>query len=165
MHQPVGSVSNSDFTPGAQVRFSSDLDRYPHFVVPAGTLGTVFSAAADLVLVRIRPDMPEIFGLTDDAEWDNEVQFLPECEDLSRCLEIVSRGLRQGDKVRFAHTCDRLPEYEVPAGTEGEVLEVLADQVNVRVTSAEIPGAEELGNGVQFLPDHKDLHVLQLVQD
>jgi hypothetical protein len=59
-------------SPGARYRLTRDLDRFPHFVAPAGLAGTIVEAGRELVLLHMDLYLP---GAED---WDNEIAFTPE---------------------------------------------------------------------------------------
>lgn len=59
---------------GTRVMFRHDTDRYPHFIVPAGTEGTVTWEERGDMLVQIDGEVP---GLTDSEEWQGEFQWYP----------------------------------------------------------------------------------------
>lgn len=63
---------DSEFKAGRRVRFCRDLERYPHFMVPAGTMGIVAEATRSGMVVRVDEDA-RIEGL---ASWGNEVRFV-----------------------------------------------------------------------------------------
>lgn len=64
------------FQEGSRVRLKQDIERFPHFFVPAGATGTV-SCADDDATFWVRMD-EHIEG----AEcWDNEIHFSPEYEE------------------------------------------------------------------------------------
>lgn len=54
---------------GARVKFLGPLDRYPHFIVPDGAIGTVVESTEFLFVVRLDVHLP-------GAEaWENEVSW------------------------------------------------------------------------------------------
>lgn len=55
--------------PGTRVRLLSDVDRYPHFVAPAGSTGEVVEYSNDSIRVRLDDD------LEGAEEWGNEIQW------------------------------------------------------------------------------------------
>jgi hypothetical protein len=86
-------------TPGTRVRLRRDVERYPHFIAPAGALGTVLDPGEviypeDLFLVR----MDETIAGAE--EWDNAIMWWGEmiidgnldrmlAEDLERVEEFA----------------------------------------------------------------------------
>lgn len=71
---------------GTHVVLVADVERFPHFIVPAGRTGRVVERSASLVLVA----MDEPFQGGED--WDHEIQFSDDCWDLYclRALEAES---------------------------------------------------------------------------
>lgn len=61
---------------GQRVRFPTDTDRYPHFVIPAGREGTITSIEWGVV---IKVDGPDVPGLH-DGEWEGEFMWSPDDE-------------------------------------------------------------------------------------
>ena len=55
-----------------RVRLTKTIDRYPHFIAPAGATGTVRESSAELLRIHLDEHIP---GAED---WDNEVCFYPE---------------------------------------------------------------------------------------
>lgn len=54
---------------GQRVRLAREIERYPHYVAPAGAEGTVTKNDKDLIAVRLDDQ------LEGAEEWDNEVQW------------------------------------------------------------------------------------------
>lgn len=69
---------------GTAVEFVSEVERYPHFVVPAGTTGTVRYKGPYNVVVKVDQ---RIKGLTDSKEWRGEVEL--ESHELAEVLSIL----------------------------------------------------------------------------
>ena len=67
---------------GTRVVLVADVERFPHFIVPAGRTGRVVERSASLVLVA----MDEPFRGGED--WDHEIQFSDDCWDLY-CLRAL----------------------------------------------------------------------------
>jgi len=69
---------------GSRVRLAHDVDRFPHFVAPAGALGTVVYLDADLLRVRLDETL-------EGAEtWDNEIVWSLRDDDVPRdALELL----------------------------------------------------------------------------
>lgn len=62
---------------GERVRLKNDVERYPHFIARAGSVGTVTESDEELVSVRL--DLP----LVGAEEWENEVHWYPRnCDDV-----------------------------------------------------------------------------------
>jgi hypothetical protein len=57
---------------GSRVELVVDVDRYPHFVAPAGSTGTVVDHGDPQIVLAVRLDEP----LAGAEEWDNEVHWL-----------------------------------------------------------------------------------------
>lgn len=57
---------------GARVRLKEDVDRFPHFIAPAGATGTISGIEAGITWVKMDEHIPGA------EEWDNEIQFLHE---------------------------------------------------------------------------------------
>lgn len=127
------------FTTGMRVRFTSDLERFPHFHIPKGTLGTVTSAEGNCVSVR--PD-DKIKGM--DA-WDNEALVGGDLDDNAPCtryLEVIPGGTLNSDftagaKVRFTGDTTHLG-FAVPPGTTG-VVESAESHLTVVVIQQDAP--------------------------
>lgn len=67
------------YAAGDRVRLTRNVDRYPHFIAPAGATGVLTSCDNDLWAVRL--DL-KVDGAED---WDNEVQWYPDnCGDDAR---------------------------------------------------------------------------------
>lgn len=73
------------FPVGTRVHFVALDDRYPHFVVPVGTTGTVTEATRDGILIHVDQD---IEGLTDSEEWAGDYQWFPG-DDYDRPFEVL----------------------------------------------------------------------------
>lgn len=72
---------------GARVRFTSDVDRYPHFIVPVGSTGIVMPMYPGDGVILIKMDQT-IEGM---EEWDNEFQVsLDEDDDPSEFLSFLA---------------------------------------------------------------------------
>jgi len=68
---------------GARVRLRHDVDRYPHFIAPAGALGTV-TTIDDVYCVRMDDNIDGA------GDWDNEVLWsLTDGDDPIRDLVIA----------------------------------------------------------------------------
>lgn len=52
---------------GTRIMLRHDVDRYPHFIAAAGSVGTVSDASDGVVCVRMREHLPGA------EHWDNEV--------------------------------------------------------------------------------------------
>ena len=75
------------FPVGTRVHFIESDDRFPHFVVPAGTTGTVTEATRDGLLIHVDQC---IEGLTDSEEWDGDYQwFADSAEEYDRPFEVL----------------------------------------------------------------------------
>lgn len=79
------------FQSGDRVRLIHDVDRYPHFIAPAGATGTVVDHGDPSIALAVRLD--EI--LEGAEEWENEVHWLDydPCEDVVALLEPHQRVL------------------------------------------------------------------------
>ena len=64
---------------GSRVELVVDVDRYPHFVAPAGATGTVVEHGDPGIVLAVRLDEP-VAGAED---WDNEVHWLDGDADLN----------------------------------------------------------------------------------
>ncbi len=73
------------FPVGTRVRFVVDDERFPHFIVPAGTTGTVTEASRDGMLIHVDQFVE---GLTDSEEWAGEFQWMP-FDDYDRPFEVL----------------------------------------------------------------------------
>ena len=151
MTREIPPNQHEQYPLGARVLFLFDVDRFPHFIVPAGTPATVVGSEDSIIVVRVSDAAPSISGLTDDEEFDNLVQFMPAEEVVARDLKVVRRGLRQGDRVRFDRSVSR-PGILVPAGSLGVVVNVGEWELR-----AEVDGAV-----VVFTHDDRDLEALEL---
>jgi hypothetical protein len=89
---------------GQRIMLRVEVDRYPHFIVNAGELGTVVTAQDNLVEVEMDNLIP---GAED---WDNRVQW---CDDLrvvfwEDCVEVmlsnVSKVVRDQASPTTSHT-------------------------------------------------------------
>jgi hypothetical protein len=70
---------------GTRVRLSNPVDRYPHFIAEAGSLGTVASSDADVLAVEL--DEP----LAGAEDWDNQVLWsLRDGDQPSWDLEVLA---------------------------------------------------------------------------
>lgn len=63
---------------GTRVRFTLDVDRYPSFVVPEHTTGTVVYASRDGMLIHVDQFVE---GLSDDDEWSGDFQWNPDDQE------------------------------------------------------------------------------------
>ena len=64
---------------GDRVELIVDVDRFPHFVAPAGSTGTVVDVGDSQIVLAVRLDEP-----VDGAEdWDNEVHWTDGDADLN----------------------------------------------------------------------------------
>jgi hypothetical protein len=63
------SVVPTFLAPGTRVRFKAEFDIYPFDIVPAGATGTVVTATADLIAIRLDDNRPAL------APWDNEAHL------------------------------------------------------------------------------------------
>lgn len=108
------------FPEGTRVRFKWNEERFPHFIVPEGTTGTVVDASEESSAVFVRVDQ-FVAGLSDNFEWRGE--FAYSWEDAEH-----------DDEVPFEHTDVPQPEPYVVAAvpeerdaglTVGELIEVL----------------------------------------
>lgn len=62
--------------PGTRVRLARDVDRYPHFIAAAGSVGTVVDIGdANIFAVRIDEHLPGA------EEWENEVHWILDAGD------------------------------------------------------------------------------------
>lgn len=59
----------SEMEKGMRVQFTTDVDRYPHFVVAEGSTGTVTALDDEMAAVKLDE---KIEGA---EEWENEVQW------------------------------------------------------------------------------------------
>jgi hypothetical protein len=72
---------------GTRVVFVDDVERYPHFIIRAGTTGIVIEAQPDagysetMYLVKVDEEVP---GLSDDEEWQGEFCYIREDYDCDR---------------------------------------------------------------------------------
>ena len=57
---------------GDRVELVVDVDRFPHFVAPAGATGVVVDLGDPQIVLAVRLDAP----LAGAEEWDNEVHWL-----------------------------------------------------------------------------------------
>jgi hypothetical protein len=60
------------FDVGARVRTVQPIDRFPHFVIPAGRFGTITQVDADQISVQMDEFVPGA------EEWDNSIMWYPE---------------------------------------------------------------------------------------
>src|SRR5262245_528519 len=73
---------------GSRVRLRHDVDRFPHFLAPAGLVGTVVDVG-DRTIYAVRFDR-EIEGA---EEWQNEIHwFIDQGDDPTEDLEQVMAG-------------------------------------------------------------------------
>ena len=71
------------FRIGTRVRLRHAVDRYPHFLAPAGGLGTV-THEEEVLAVKLDEHLPGA------GDWDNEVHWsLRDGDDPTRDLEVV----------------------------------------------------------------------------
>ncbi len=68
-------------TIGDRVRFKHPVDRFPHFVVPAGATGEVVTLDEGIAEIRV-DDPPE--GM---EEWENKMQWYGSYGDVLQQLE------------------------------------------------------------------------------
>jgi hypothetical protein len=73
-------------TVGDRVKLRHDVDRYPHFIARAGSLGTVVDDGSSGVVFSVRLDVK----LAGAEEWDNEIHWDldDENDDPERDLEV-----------------------------------------------------------------------------
>ena len=70
---------------GTRLRLTCDVDRYPHFIAPAGSVGTVVDTSDGVVSVRMDNT---IAGAED---WDNEVVWsLRDGDDITAYVELFN---------------------------------------------------------------------------
>jgi hypothetical protein len=91
---------NGDLT-GARFILTSDVERYPHFIAPAGSKGTITTFAPDEINGEIGLRLDE--HLPGAEEWDNEVCWYR--HDQSNYMDIErfyadARPLLSGDIAR-----------------------------------------------------------------
>lgn len=67
---------------GARGRLRQAVDRFPHFVVEAGSMGTVTLATGSLIALRMDEPLPGA------EEWDNEVCWT--CDDIAADDQAVA---------------------------------------------------------------------------
>lgn len=106
----------STYGEGARVRLRRDVERYPHFSVPAGSTGIVTNSVEDAVAVKMDSHVPGC------EEWDNEIVWTVEdvlYSDLGDELEVIVSP-RGGPhfSVRFEET---MPDGEPCAFVEGSM--------------------------------------------
>lgn len=77
---------------GTRVRLRHDVDRYPHFIAPAGALGTVVDIGDESILAVVLDDY-----LPGAQDWANEVHWSVDGDDepgligsVEADLEVVS---------------------------------------------------------------------------
>jgi hypothetical protein len=92
-------LNPDDLTIGTRVRLRRDVDRYPHFVAPAGALGTVSALDLEAADCLVWVALDEIVDGAD--EWDNAVQF-SDGDDYSGDLEIIPATIGDGADVDAA---------------------------------------------------------------
>jgi hypothetical protein len=61
------TVSGVEYKEGMRLRLRHAVDRYPHFIAPAGAVGTVTHADSNVLCLRLDEYLPGA------EEWDNEV--------------------------------------------------------------------------------------------
>jgi hypothetical protein len=61
------TVSGIEYKEGMRLRLRHDVERYPHFIAPAGAVGTVTCVDSDVLCLRLDEHLPGA------EEWDNEV--------------------------------------------------------------------------------------------
>lgn len=75
------------FPVGTRVRLTQDVDRYPHFIAPAGAIGTVvFSDDDGYLSIHMDETIPGA------EEWGNEVQFLADDggdDEIDDSVEVI----------------------------------------------------------------------------
>jgi len=92
------------FKPGTRVALKHDVDRYPHFIAAAGSVGTVVSTGDDRVFA-VRLDEP----LAGAEDWDNEVQWTDADDpaaDLREVPSVEARNLSQQWSEQPSPVCD-----------------------------------------------------------
>lgn len=67
-----------------RVRTTQVIDRYPHFLAPAGATGTVVAVEPSFVAVRM--DEP----IEGAEEWNNQIHWGPDDDDAAADLEIIA---------------------------------------------------------------------------
>jgi hypothetical protein len=60
------------FPEGTRVRFTADAERYPHFVVPAGSTARITDLSDHCILAKVEQFVP---GLSDNDDWEGEFQY------------------------------------------------------------------------------------------
>jgi hypothetical protein len=81
----LGGVAMSAFPVGSRVRLVHDVERYPHFIARAGSVGTVVDIGdPQIFAVRLDEFLPGAEG------WGNEVHWQNYADDPSEDLEEVS---------------------------------------------------------------------------
>lgn len=73
------AITAAAFPVGTRVIFTADTDRFPHFIVPEGTTGTV--TVSDEWGVWVKVDA-FIDGLSNSRDWQGEFHFSPNDQDL-----------------------------------------------------------------------------------
>jgi hypothetical protein len=83
-----------DLKPWTRVRFTEAVDRYPHFVIPKGTLGVVDeNDGKGWLLIGFESDV-KIPGLTDEAgiaEWQGQFQWTAD-DERDRVANLARTG-------------------------------------------------------------------------
>lgn len=102
-------------TPRTRVKFRHDVDRYPHFIVPAGALGTVVDVGdAQIFAVKMDEQVP---GAED---WENECHWVPvNGDDPLDDLEVVGESAPVQPRTVLVHL-----NVEVPADDERNADEI-----------------------------------------
>jgi len=67
---------------GTRVRFTTCEERYPCFIVPEGSTGTVTDVSEHCMWIKIDQDIP---GLSDSPEWHGEMSWSSDDEKLLPC--------------------------------------------------------------------------------
>lgn len=79
-------------TIGDRFVLTRDVDRYPHFVAPAGTKGTVVEVSSDAVTLR----MDDL--IRGAEEWENEIVWSEDFGwDIWDDAKLIDGGGREGE--------------------------------------------------------------------
>lgn len=95
----------ADLTVGTRVRTRHAIDRYPHFLAPAGALGTVTSTPSADPSGTLCVKMDEIIDGAED--WDNEIVWsVGDGDDPLSALDVLCRNCGNEIEPHPSGLCD-----------------------------------------------------------
>jgi hypothetical protein len=115
---------------GSRWRLRRDVDRFPHFVAPAASRGTVTDSYDDNVSLRLDVRLPGAEAWGNEIVWagDQKADFTNDCESLAEIERDPNNRIRDIESVVLAQVVERSRNGD--RTTESQVFEKLTENTD-----------------------------------